>query len=108
MVIIPDYYRGKICDVTKENLDTIMTFLKTESVWDGKLKEDWEKSVCPYATKNGAISFGTIGKKYNVPQDQDVPIAICHFHLSLHIIFIIYVSFLRVLLGIISGDSIIC
>jgi len=61
MVIIPDYYRGKICDVTKENLDTIMTFLKTESVWDGKLKEDWEKSVCPYATKNGAISFGTIG-----------------------------------------------
>ena len=71
MVIIPDYYRGKICDVTKENLDTIMTFLKTESVWDGKLKEDWEKSICPYATKNGAISFGTIGKKYNVPQDQE-------------------------------------
>ena len=63
MVIIPDYYRGKICDVTKENLDTIMTFLKTESVWDGKLKVDWEKSICPYAIKNGAVSFGTIGKK---------------------------------------------
>ena len=63
MVIIPDYYRGKICDVTKENFDTIMTFLKTESVWEGKLKEDWEKSICPYATKNGATSFGTIGNK---------------------------------------------
>ncbi len=63
MVIIPDYYRGKICDVTKENFDTIMTFLKTESAWDGKLKEDWEKSICPYATKLGAKSFGAIGKK---------------------------------------------
>ena len=56
MVIIPDYYRGQICDVTKENFDTIMTFLKTESKWEGKLKEDWEKSICPYATKNGAKS----------------------------------------------------
>ena len=62
MVIIPDYYRGQICDVTKENFDTIMTFLKTESKWEGKLKEDWEKSICPYATKHGAKSFGTIGK----------------------------------------------
>lgn len=63
MVIIPDYYRGKICDVTKENFDTITTFIKTESAWDGKLKEDWEKSIFPYATKNGATCFGTIGKK---------------------------------------------
>ena len=63
MVIIPDYYRGQICDVTKENLDTIVTFLKRESKWEGKLNEDWEKSICPYATKNGAKSFGTIGKK---------------------------------------------
>ena len=62
MVIIPDYYRGQICDVTKENLDTIVTFLKRESKWEGKLNEDWEKSICPYATKHGAKSFGTIGK----------------------------------------------
>jgi len=61
MVIIPDYYRGQICDVTKENLDTIVTFLKRESKWEGKLNEDWEKSICPYATKHGAKSFGTIG-----------------------------------------------
>jgi len=61
MVIIPDYYRGTICDVTKEEFETIMAFLRNESVWEGKLKEDWEKSICPYATENGAKSFGTIG-----------------------------------------------
>ena len=65
MVIIPDYYRGTICDVTKEEFETIMAFLRNESVWEGKLKEDWEKSICPYATENGAKSFGTIGK-YNI------------------------------------------
>ena len=62
MVIIPDYYRGTICDVTKEELDTILTFLRRESVWEGKLKDDWEKSVLPYASEKGAKSFGTIGK----------------------------------------------
>ena len=62
MVIIPDYYRGAICDVTKEEVDTIMAFLRTESVWEGKLKDDWENSVLPYAIKNGAKVFGTIGK----------------------------------------------
>ena len=65
MVIIPDYYRGAICDVTKEEVDTIMTFLKTESVWEGKLKDDWEKSILPYATKNGAKTFGAIGNCVN-------------------------------------------
>ena len=61
MVIVPDYYRGAICDVTKEEFETIMKFLRDESVWEGKLKDDWEKSIFPYATENGAISFGTIG-----------------------------------------------
>ena len=61
MVIVPDYYRGAICDVTKEELETIMKFLRDESVWEGKLKDDWEKSIFPYATENGATSFGTIG-----------------------------------------------
>jgi hypothetical protein len=64
MVIIPDYYRGTICDVTKEEVETIMAFLRNESAWEGKLKDDWEKSICPYATKNGAKSFGTIGKPH--------------------------------------------
>lgn len=61
MVIVPDYYRGAICDVTKEEFETIMKFLRDESVWEGKLKDDWEKSIFPYATENGATSFGTIG-----------------------------------------------
>ena len=62
MVIIPDYYRGAICDVTKEDWDTIKAFLKNESIWEGKLKDDWEKSVLPYATEKGAKVFGAIGK----------------------------------------------
>ena len=66
MVVIPDYYRGTLCDVTKEEVNTIMTFIKTESVWEGKLKDDWGKSVLPYATKNGAKVFGTIGRLHAV------------------------------------------
>ena len=66
MVLIPDYYRGTLCDVTKEEVNTIMTFIKTESVWEGKLKDDWEKSVLPYAAKNGAKVFGTIGRFHEV------------------------------------------
>ena len=69
MVIIPDYFRGKICDVSKllakGDFAAMMTFLKTETVWNGKLKDDWEKSILPYATQNGAKSFGVIGKHRN-------------------------------------------
>ena len=62
MAIIPDYYRGTFCDIFKVEQSVAHAFAKENSVWEGKLKDDWEKSILPYATKNGATSFGTIGR----------------------------------------------
>ena len=62
MVIIPDYYRGTFCDIFKEDKSAIEAFARKQSVWEGKLKDDWEKSIFPYASKYGATSFGTVGK----------------------------------------------
>ena len=69
MVIIPDYYRGDVCNVTtpydkrsKEDSIKIQTFIKKYTAWDDKLRADWEKSIFPYATKKGAKSFGALGR----------------------------------------------
>ena len=73
MVIIPDYYRGEVCNVTtvngqrvckrsKEDFIKIQTFIKKHTAWDDKLRADWEKSIFPYAIKNGAKSFGALGR----------------------------------------------
>ena len=67
MVIIPDYYRGDVCNVTtvngqrvckrsKEDFIKIQTFIKKHTAWDDKLRADWEKSIFPYAIKKGAKS----------------------------------------------------
>ena len=63
MVIIPDYFRGTFCNIFKEDKSSIEAFCKKQSVWDGKLKDDWEKSILPYATRLGALSFGTVGEQ---------------------------------------------
>ena len=69
MVIIPDYYRGEVCNITKpfderskEDFIEIQTFIKKHTAWDNKLRMDWEKSIYPYAINKGAKSFGTLGR----------------------------------------------
>ena len=61
MVFVPDYYRGTFCDIFKEDKSSIEAFAKRETVWEGKLKDDWEKSVLPHASNHGATLFGTVG-----------------------------------------------
>ena len=70
MVIIPDYYRGTCCNITtpfdkrsKEDFEMLQAFIKKHSVWEGSLRDDWEKSIYPYAIQHGAESISTIGKK---------------------------------------------
>jgi len=60
MVLIPDFYRGTFCDVHKEPQETTVAFLKANSDL-GKLEKDFKDFVLPYATKNGAKSFGAFG-----------------------------------------------
>jgi len=60
MVLIPDYYRGTFCDVTKEPGEKIMAFLKTNTDL-AKLRTEFETFVLPYAKKHGAESLGTFG-----------------------------------------------
>ena len=69
-VIIPDYYRGTCCNITtpfdkrsKEDFEMLQAFIKKHSVWEGSLKDDWEKSIYPYAIQHGAESISTIGKQ---------------------------------------------
>ena len=60
MVLIPDFYRGTFCDVTKEPGETIMAFLKSSTDL-ANLRKDFDNFVLPYAKKNGAESIGTFG-----------------------------------------------
>lgn len=59
-VIMPDYYRGTWIDPRAGG--DVRKFILDQSQWkDGKLKSDVEEKVIPYAEKNGAKTFGTIG-----------------------------------------------
>jgi len=60
LVIMPDYYRGTMCDIFNETPDAIVAFIKKHSVLSDLVK-DFQDFVLPYATKNGAKSFGTFG-----------------------------------------------
>lgn len=62
MVLIPDYFRGKVYDVTKLPMEELLAAFKEET-WEKKLKDDWEKALLPYAKKHGAKSFGTTGTR---------------------------------------------
>lgn len=61
MVIMPDYYRGKMKDPFASPGNETVEFLIQESNWSGQLKGDWENIILPYSLKNGAKTFGTIG-----------------------------------------------
>jgi len=58
MVIMPDFYRGEMCEPTEER---IASFIKEKTQWQTSLKVDWEKKIRPYAEKHGAITFGGVG-----------------------------------------------
>merc|ERR1712002_1080940 len=60
LVIMPDYYLGTLCDVTKEPQETTVAFLKAHSVLSD-LKKDFQSFVLPYAAKKGAKTLGTFG-----------------------------------------------
>jgi len=60
LVLMPDYYRGSLCDPTKDG-DKLPGFLKDQTKWESNLKVDWEKKVKPLAEKLGAKSYGAVG-----------------------------------------------
>ena len=59
LVIMPDFYRGDMCDPAAEP-DRIGGFIKDVTKWPS-LKLDWEKKVKPYAEKHGAKTYGSVG-----------------------------------------------
>merc|ERR1712200_261596 len=59
LVIMPDFYRGDMCDPAAEP-DRIGGYIKDVTKWPS-LKLDWEKKVKPYAEKNGAKTYGSVG-----------------------------------------------
>ncbi len=61
MVIIPDYFDGGMIDPTSAPKEELIDFVEKQFQWDGKLKEDWEEKIRPYALKHGAKTFGAIG-----------------------------------------------
>jgi hypothetical protein len=63
MVLIPDYYRGKMIDPMKESREKLKEFVKVETDWENKLKKDWD-TVRVFAESLGAKTFGTIGKLF--------------------------------------------
>jgi hypothetical protein len=65
MVLIPDYYRGKLKD---PKTDGVMDFLKEQTQWP-KLKADWEDKILPHAKQLGAKAFGAIGRCHCVNCD---------------------------------------
>ena len=62
MVILPDYYAGKMINPMTSPREEIMEFIKKETDWEGKLNSDWENKIRPYAVNHGAKTFGAIGK----------------------------------------------
>lgn len=63
MVVMPDYFRGTSAETNQETEETrnVKVFIEEESVWTGKLKDDWELSVLPFIKVKGAKTIGTIG-----------------------------------------------
>jgi len=61
MVLIPDYYHGKMIDPMKEGIEKLTEFVKVETNWENKLKKDWD-TVRVFAEGLGAKTFGTIGR----------------------------------------------
>jgi hypothetical protein len=62
MVIIPDYFRGKMINPMTSPREELVEFVNKETQWEEKLKVDWEEKTRPYALKHGAETFGAIGK----------------------------------------------
>ena len=60
LVILPDYYRGQMCDPSKEGYGVLNKFIQDKTKW-AELQLDWEKRVKPLAEKLGAKTYGTIG-----------------------------------------------
>ncbi len=61
LVIMPDYYRGEMCDPFKDGAK-VPDFVKKHTQW-ANLKADWDNKVRPYAEKNGAQVYGAVGTK---------------------------------------------
>ena len=61
MVIMPDWYRGKLQDPA-DGIPELIEFIKKETVWPDMLKQ-WNEIIKPYAEKHGAKTFGSIGKE---------------------------------------------
>jgi hypothetical protein len=62
MVIIPDYFRGEMINPINKPREEIVEFVKKQTQWDDKLKQDWEEKIKPYALEHGAKTFGAIGR----------------------------------------------
>ncbi len=60
MVILPDWYRGKMQGLD-EGMEKVFTFIKEQTNWDA-LKRDWLEKIKPYAQRHGAKTYGTIGE----------------------------------------------
>lgn len=61
MVILPDYYCGKMINPKVSPREELGEFIKNETQWEGHLQKAWEEKIKPYAVQHGAKMFGTIG-----------------------------------------------
>ena len=61
MVILPDYYCGKMINPKVSPREELGEFIKNETQWEGHLQKVWEEKIKPYAVQHGAKMFGTIG-----------------------------------------------
>ena len=66
MVIMPDWYRGKLQGPV-EGMEKLALFIKAETNWEA-IKADFQKKVRPYAEKHGAKVFGAIGEQFSDPR----------------------------------------
>ena len=62
MVIIPDYYAGKMINPMTSAREELVAFVKNETDWEANLKATWETKIKPYAVNHGAKTFGAIGE----------------------------------------------
>ena len=61
MVILPDYYCGKMVNPMTTPREQLVEFVKNETQWEDTLKKVWEEKIMPYAVQHGAKIFGSIG-----------------------------------------------
>ena len=61
MVILPDYYAGKMINPMTSPKEELVEFVKKETNWEETLKSAWENKIRPYAVNHGAKTFGAIG-----------------------------------------------